>query len=260
MFEQERVIVRLQQRVLQERDIQVCFLSGSYGRGQADGYSDLDVVLVFADAAARDRAWSDRRNFVSSAMPYVPVKSFDAGHVRPYFHVALYSNGSKVDFRYETKTELTATIWDRDLKILKDGAGWAPAFQAAAAQAPLSQPLLSAAELQALDERFWVMVWDVLRLVLRGEYDKPFGIYVQLLYFTLPPLLAVLPAEDAARQGLLRASFSADTAQTAVHLKNLVHAYLAARTAVVQRFHLQFTVDDRFEREILALLARKVDF
>lgn len=32
MFEQDRVLVRLQQRVMSEGDIVACFLAGSYGR------------------------------------------------------------------------------------------------------------------------------------------------------------------------------------------------------------------------------------
>ena len=84
MFEQDRVLVRLQQRVLSEGDIVACFLSGSYGRRQNDPYSDMDVAFVFADQAARERAWRQRRGFAQSVMQYVPAKSFDAAHVRPH--------------------------------------------------------------------------------------------------------------------------------------------------------------------------------
>ena len=61
MFEQDRVLVRLQQRVMSEGDIVACFLSGSYGRRENDAYSDMDVALVFADETARERAWRQRR-------------------------------------------------------------------------------------------------------------------------------------------------------------------------------------------------------
>lgn len=90
MFEQDRVIFRLQQHVMRERDILVCFLAGSFGRNTQDAYSDLDVALVFADEARRDAAYAKRREFVKAVLPYVPAKSFDATHVRPYFHIALY--------------------------------------------------------------------------------------------------------------------------------------------------------------------------
>ena len=112
MFEQDRVIVRLQQRVRSEADIVACFLAGSYGRRTQDDYSDLDVALVFADAPSRDDAYAKRVAFVQSILPYVPAKSFDADHIRPHFHICLYSNGTKADFRYETMDALQPNPWD----------------------------------------------------------------------------------------------------------------------------------------------------
>ncbi|MBX3057284.1 MAG: hypothetical protein KF770_12510 [Anaerolineae bacterium] len=256
MFEQERVITRLQQRVLAEKSVAVCFLAGSYGRRRDDAYSDLDVALVFADDAAREMAWAGRREFVRSVTPYVPARSFDAVHVRPYLHITLYSNGAKVDYRYETLA-LPPSPWDRDIRILKDYNGWAGQYQAACAQTAQPVPRMTAAELEQLDERFWVMFWDVYRQVLRGDRDKPFTIYLELLHFTLPTLLAVLPPEEPARQGLLTAYFNRDTKATAVQLRELLAAYLAARTAVVRRLHLMFTPDTRFENEIQKLMQTK---
>lgn len=258
MFEQERVLGRLQQRVMSEGDIVACFLSGSYGRRTQDPYSDMDVALVFADGAARDRAWRQRREFVQSVMQYVPAKSFDATHVRPYFHIALYSNGTKADYRYELIDELASNPWDSDIRILKDTDGWAERYQAACAQTARPQPRLSAAELATLDERFWVMLWDAFRLLLRGDGDKPFTIYLELLHFTLPALLQVLPPEDPTRQPLLCANFSQDTQATAVHLHNLLQAYLNARTAVINRLHLDFSPDTRFETAVQNLIKSKL--
>jgi hypothetical protein len=254
IFEQDRVLVRLQQRVGGETAVAACFLSGSFGRRTADDYSDMDVALIFADEAAREQAWADRREFVRSVLPFVAVKSFDGDHVRPYFHIALYSNGAKVDYRYETKAELKPNYWDRDIRILKDADGWLEKFQAQSAREALSQPRLTAAELTALDDRFWVMFMDVYRLLRRGDADKPFTIYLELLHFALPPLLRVLPPEEPARQKLLQASFSGDTQQTIRQLLELLDAYLAARTAVIQRFSLDFVVDSRFETAVKQLV------
>lgn len=258
MFEQDRVLVRLQQRVMGEGEIVACFLSGSYGRYQNDSYSDMDIALVFADEAARERAWQQRRAFVQSVMQYVPAKSFDGVHVRPYFHIVLYSNGTKADYRYELQSELAPNPWDRDIRILKDRDGWAEQFQAASARTVMPQPHLSTAELTALDERFWVMLWDAFRLLLRGNADKPFTIYLELLHFTLPSLLYVLPPEDPTRAPLLRAQFNQDTQGVAAHLSVLLQAYLNARTAVVQRLHLDFSPDTRFETAVQALIKSKL--
>jgi hypothetical protein len=257
MFEQDRVIVRLQQRVMVDSDILVCFLAGSYGRRTEDAYSDLDVGLVFADEARRDGAWRQRREFVRSVTPYVPGKSFDAGHVRPYLHIVLYSNGAKADFRYETQASLTPNPWDRDLRLLKDSQGWGAAYQAQCQQMVQMRPTLSSQELTALDERFWVMFWDVYRQVLRGDSRKPFTVYLELLNFTLPPLLQVLPPEDPAYAGLLNALYAPnDMRATAVHLRRLLDAYLAARAAIVRRLNLAFMPDSAFENQMKRVVER----
>ena len=258
MFEQERVLVRLQQKVLGERNLVACFLAGSYGRSQEDNYSDLDVALVFVDELSRNAAWQNRREFIRSVTPYVPAKSFDAEHVRPYFHIALYSNGTKADYRFETKDAMVANPWDRDIRILKDTEGWAAQYQSACVGAMMPQPRISAAELNALDERFWIMYWDVLRQVLRGDSDKPFTVYLELLHFSLPTLLHILPPEEPARAPLQIALFNANAKATAVHLKELLFAYLAARTAVVRRLHLDFQSDTRFEADMQKIVNNKI--
>ncbi len=226
MFEQDRFIVRLQQKVVPEAAILACFLSGSFGRRTEDDYSDLDVALVFDGGAARDAAWTRREAFVREILPYVPAKSFDAAHVRPYFHVALYGNGAKVDYRFESREELKPNPFDREIRILKDPAGWAETYQAQCAQTYLPPQRISSDELQQLDHRFWVMFWDVYRLLLRGDTEKPFTVYLELLHFTLPTLLRLLPPEDPAYQGLLAAYFARDAQATRQQMKTLLEAYL----------------------------------
>ncbi|UCG24212.1 MAG: nucleotidyltransferase domain-containing protein [Chloroflexota bacterium] len=252
MFEQDRVLLRLQQRVLADPQILVCFLSGSYGRGTQDEYSDLDVALVFVDDGSRGQAFDKRKEFVRSVLPYVPAKSFDASHVRPYLHIALYSNGSKVDYRYETKESLTPNPWDREIRMLKDDDGWGEEFQQSCLRLAASPPLptATAKDLASLDDRFWIMFMDVYRQVLRGDYDKPFTIYLQLLHFTLPELLRLLPAEEPARQALVSANYRRDAQVTIKHLRQLLQAYQAAREAIVRRHRLLFVPDETLEREL----------
>jgi hypothetical protein len=256
MFEQDRMLIRLQQRVQGEQTVLACFLAGSYGRRREDGFSDMDVALVYAHDGERESAWQQRREFVQSVMPYLALKSFDARHIRPYFHIALFANGCKVDFRYETQADLHPNAWDRDIRILKDKDGWAEQFQQASQRLAHPQPHLTTTELTALDQRFWVMYWDVLRLLLRGDHQKPFTVYLELLHFTLPPLLAVLPTEDPAHQALLQANFSHDTKATARHMGLLLTAYLQARTAVSRRLQLNIAPDTAFENNIHNLLQR----
>jgi hypothetical protein len=258
MFEQDRVIVRLQQRVLGEAGILTCFLAGSYGRRTADAYSDLDVVLVFAGEEERTAAYGKRREFAQSVLPYVPARSFDADHIKPYFHIALYSNGAKVDYSYETRGSLQLNPWHRDIRLLKDSDGWGERYQAASAQLPPTITLagITLEELVALDNRFWVMFWDVYRQLLRGDFDKPFPVYIQLLYFVVPTFLQLLPPEEPAHQALIQATFSQDTAATLAHLRRLFTAYLEARSAIVRRHQLAFLPQSQFESAIQRLVQK----
>ena len=189
MFEQERVIGRIQRRVLAEPAIVACFLGGSFGRGADDDYSDLDVVLVFANEPGRDLAWEQRREFAQSVMPYVAMNAFDAQHIRPYLFVTLFSNGSKVDYRYEAADILRPGPWDGRIRILKDSGGWAENHQNSSSRLSWPAPTIRGDELIAIDQRFWIMFWDVLRLLARGDSNKPFQVYLQLLSYSLPPFL-----------------------------------------------------------------------
>lgn len=257
MFEQDRFIVRLQQRVAGDANILVCFLGGSFGSRREDDYSDLDVVLVYGDEVARAAAWNERQDFARSVLPYVPAKSFDASHVRPHFHVALYGNGAKADYLFTTQQELEPNPWHREIRILKDSGGWAETYQATSARTLAPQVRMEAVELERIDDRFWVMFWDVHRQLLRGDREKPFPVYLELLYFTLPPLLSALPPEDAAYQGLLRARYSRDTKVTLEHLRELVDAYVAARSAIIRRQNVGFMPDGSFERTLQQTMGRR---
>ncbi len=256
MFEQDRLLVRLQQRVMSEMHVAACFMSGSYGRRQEDAYSDMDVALVFRAGYQREDAWAKRREFVRSITPYVPVKSFDGDHIRPFFHIALYSNGTKVDFRYELQEEMMPNPWDRDLRIIKDDNGWVEQYQARCAQMVHTLPRIERDQLMALDERFWVMFWDIFRLVLRGEKDKPFPIYLELTSSTLPVLISQLPEGSGERNALLVASFNQNNPTTKHHLKQLLDAYVAARNLIVQKQHLDVTFDTKFETAVIGLVNR----
>jgi hypothetical protein len=191
-------------------------------------------------------------------MPYVPVRFFVADHVRPHFLAALYSNGTKVDYLFTAQTELRPDDTQREVRILKDTGGWAERFQSDASRHALPLPYLSAGELAALDDRFWVMAWDVIRQLKRGDTDKPFTVYLQLLSFSLPPLLRVLPLEEPARAPLVRALYTPDAQATLRGLAELMDAYAAARAAVVRRGNLVFTPNTAFESELRRLVERLV--
>lgn len=258
MFEQDRMIGRLQRRVASEVDIAACFLSGSFGRRTEDSFSDLDIALVFKNESAREDAWSNRSQFAQSIMPYVAFKSFDAEHIRPYFHITLYANGSKLDFRYEAQELFEPNPWDSQIRILKDSQGWAESYQAASSRLAIPQPIISDKELYNLDRRFWIMFWDILRQLARGDVNRPFTIYLELLHFTLPQLLGVLPPGDPSRNALMQVNYKQNAADTVQSLTRLLDAYIAARSAVIRIYTLQFSIDNAFESEIKKLFGRLV--
>jgi hypothetical protein len=257
MFEQERVLVRLQQLVLREEDIVACLLAGSYGRGTHDAYSDLDVVLVFEDEQRREAAFARRTTFAQNVMPYLPAKSCDGGENQPFLHVAVYSNGAKVDFRYVTKDSLSARDWNGRYRILKDSDGWGAAFEARAKLASRAQlPEVNAQLIADLDSYFWVTFMEVYRLLLRGGHERPFVTYLNLVYETIPPLLQLLPREHPAYQALVSIHYSHDVPATLHYLRLLADAYVGARTAVIHRHSLLYTPDHRFEQALRSLIER----
>jgi len=256
MFEQERMIGRLQRKVASESDIFACFLSGSYGRRTNDEFSDLDIALVFADAAAKTRAWRNREQFAQSIMPYLALKSFDAQHIRPFFHIALYANGSKLDFRYEERHALNPNPWDSQIRILKDSQNWAESFQMASAQMIYPQPVISKTELINIDRRFWIMFWDIVRQLARGDSDRPFTIYLELLYFTLPALVRALPPSDPARKLLTQIHYETDAKNSMQSMITFFDGYIAVRSALIKHYSLQITTDTSFEFEFRKLLDR----
>jgi hypothetical protein len=146
---------------------------------------------------------------------------------------------------------------DRELRILKDSDGWAESYQAASARIIPTQPRLEAAELERIDTRFWGLFWEVFRQLLRGDARTPFTTYLELLYFTLPPLLARPAARGPGPPGTRSTSITrAMPAPTLRELRRLFGAYLAARSAVISRYNVGYLPDSGFERGIERILDR----
>ena len=97
---------------------------------------------------------------------------------------------------------------------------------------------------------------DVYRQILRGDYNRPFPIYLQLMNFTLPEMLRLLPVEDQARDALIGSAYHHDTAVTAGHLRGLLDAYLSARQSILRRHRLHYEPNTALEREILRKINR----
>lgn len=256
MYEQERFIVRLRQRLLAEPAIVAAWLSGSFGRDAADGFSALDVTLLYADDRARDDAWRNRADFCHSILAYVPARSVDDQDIA-HCHITLFANGALVRFHFAGQTSLAPTVRDQQIKILKDSADKRAANHAAqSAHAAALRQTPTVSQLRLIDDHFWVGFWDVYRQLRRGVAERPFAAYLTLLAETLPPLLEWLPVEDAAHQRLIDVHYSRDARQTLADLRRLLEAYLAARQSVISRYQLDYRPDSSFETQIDRALSR----
>ena len=250
MFEQDRFMVRLRQRVLGERAIVAAWLAGSFGRNTPDPYSDIDIALVFDSAKSRQWAWQQRHTFCTSIMAYVPAKSFD-NPKDPQSHVALYANGTLADFRYLDVNSLQPYWLEADIKILKDNAE-----QVAATIQQRSQGLtkqvkrVSSAELTTLDTHFWIFFWDTYRRARRGTPASGFEDYLLLVSTVLPTLLGGLRQDSAERNALINLHYTLQNGETLTHLRQLVTVYRNARQAIAKQHRLDYQPDASFEREI----------
>jgi hypothetical protein len=142
------------------------------------------------------------------------------------------------------------------MRILKDSNGWGERFLEIAAGLPatIPQEIISSQALSALDDRFWVMFMDIYRQILRGDSEKPYPVYLRLLNFTVPTLLALLPTADPASRNLIQTAYGLDAPANAAHLRQLLSAYIDARDAVAKRHDIVFSANKAFERQILSLV------
>jgi predicted nucleotidyltransferase len=257
MFEQDRVLVRLRQQIARDRDIKVCFLTGSYGRGTQDEYSDLDLVLVYRDKNDLLKAFERRSEFASSILPFVPVQSYDADHIRPFLHSALFGNGARVDFQYAAMTEMGPESYFRKILLLKDtDDGWGRNLQISSERSSIitKDATISARELSELNETFWVLFMEVYRQVQRGDQYGPFTTYIHLLNMMIPKILNLLPADDPSYQILAQSIYDEDTTKTLQFLRLLLRSYLEARATIVDQYNLEFRLDSPFERELKKII------
>jgi hypothetical protein len=129
-------------------------------------------------------------------------------------------------------------------------------YAARCAQTYAPAARITADEMSRLDQRFWIMFWDIYRLLLRGDIYKGYTIYLELLHFTLPTLLAILPPEDPGYQGLIVARYGPDAGSTLAHLRALLKAYEEARAAVIRRTNVGYMPNSAFEQAIKRLIDR----
>lgn len=144
-------------------DAPACLVAGSVARGGMDEHSDLDVHLIFADQAARERVWQQRWDWEIG--PW--LHRFDADHVIPYFVIYVFESGVRVDLPMHTADHLPpaaggpyALAWDDTGRI---GDDWL-----AGAMPDEGSPDWSTAVHE--EERFWAWLVYCVQHIRRGEH------------------------------------------------------------------------------------------
>lgn len=139
-------------------------VSGSIARGVADDHSDLDVVVFFADAESRERAWGERWNW--DIAPW--FHRFDADHVRPHFVIYLFEPGIKTDLPLNLVSDPPTpggapyeVLWDETGEVMR----WVEASNAGRQVLPADW-----SEAAHEDERLWAWIYYCVLHMRRGEY------------------------------------------------------------------------------------------
>ena len=136
------------------------FLGGSNVRGGMDEHSDLDVGIVFADAAARDAAWARRREW--EIAPW--LHTYDADHIRPCFAYFLFEPGIVAELPLYTVGEVPEARWGGPYLVVWDETG---ALEGQLQRAVIDAP---AEDLVKQDEQFWAWTLHGVKQARRGEW------------------------------------------------------------------------------------------
>jgi predicted nucleotidyltransferase len=76
------VIARFAAACAADDRVVAAILGGSFARGDADEYSDLDLCLIATDGG-RDQLWADRRAFIGHVGEPLFVEDFDGDMASP---------------------------------------------------------------------------------------------------------------------------------------------------------------------------------
>lgn len=215
-------------------------VAGSLARGTPDEYSDVDLVVVIADAAA-DEVMAQRRDLVAEWSGGAVVAAFTGEHVgEPRLIISLLGPPLlHVDLTFVTLAGLVErhdeprVLWERG-SVLSD---------ALAATPPVAKTL----DVQWIEDRFWVWVHYGATKVARGELHETLGFLAFLREAVLGPLAAVrngrepcglrrleqvAPAEAVALQATLARYDAGDAGRALLAAVDLYRQWTADLTGI----------------------------
>jgi predicted nucleotidyltransferase len=168
-------------RVIVERFVAACqadervvaaFLVGSYARGTADAYSDLDLRLVIADEAYQDFV-AGRAAFGRSLGAPAFLEDFDF----PDYVFLIFPDGAEVELALSRESAI-GHIFDQPYRVLLDRKGF-PAGAAPPRRGPAqARPAAQAEQIETLRRQvywFWHDLSHFITAMARGQLWWAYG-------------------------------------------------------------------------------------
>ncbi len=167
---QDALIGRLAQICQEDERLLAAMHYGSLARGEADAYSDLDIMLFFADEAVAD---IDQRAWLSQIAPVELFYANEFGN-----SVAIFDNLVRGEFHFDPAGEMAklAEYGDRiryptlETTVIVDKTGQLAGHLAALIGPPLSHE--TAGEAQYLGDSFLNWFLFGFNVLSRGEYAR----------------------------------------------------------------------------------------
>lgn len=195
-------------------------LGGSFARGDADFYSDVDLYIVTREGSFK--AVFDERDAAARTIGS-PLLRFDVdpvpGGSRDY--IVMYPGPVKLDLMYYRESEVKPDPKWKNGLILKDDLGSLSAVVSRSGGLGLGPPESRA--LLDLDQKFWTWCWYVFGKLMRGELWEALNGIHTIRSLALLPMLdwsAGRPHEGYRRlEGKLEPAMVARLAATVVPLE-----------------------------------------
>ena len=240
-------------------------VGGSFARGGADFYSDVDLYVVVRDGAFED-VLAERNSTAEAvgsplfgfAVDPVPGGSTD--------HIVVYDGPVKFDFMYLRESDLGPhPRWDGCV-VLKDTHGRVGAV--VGRSEALGPPRPRAEDLSELNQKFWTWCWYAFGKIERGELWEALDGLHSIRSLALVPLLDW--SAEGPHEGYRRLERKTNQEQASRLLATVaplraraLHAALRAevelfrelRAAVLDRYGL--TIDPAPEEELKSEMSRR---
>jgi predicted nucleotidyltransferase len=161
-------------------------LGGSFARGGADFYSDVDLYVVVRDGAFEDvlAERDSTAEVVGSPLFGFAVDPVPGGSTD---HIVLYEGLVKFDFMYLRESDLGPHPRWGGCVVLKDTDGRVEA--AVARSEALGPPRPKAEDLSELNQKFWTLCWYAFGKIERGELWEALDGLHSIRSLALVPLL-----------------------------------------------------------------------